>query len=76
MRDKIPQLERALEGRVTGHHRFLFRLLWKELASLEEMIAELQVKDRGKHATQRGQLTKLDEVPGVDASVGRWCWPR
>ena len=30
---KIPELERALEGKLTDHHRFLLKLLRKELSS-------------------------------------------
>jgi transposase len=29
LRGKIPQLEKALEGNLTEHHRFMLRLLWK-----------------------------------------------
>jgi len=32
---RIPELEKALQGRVTEHHRFLLRLLWKGLAQPE-----------------------------------------
>jgi len=41
LRGQIPELEKALEGRLTDHHRFLLRLLWKQLAQQEELIAEL-----------------------------------
>src|SRR5438445_3031905 len=44
LRGKIPELEKALEGHLTEHHRFLLRLLWKELAQQEELIAELDRK--------------------------------
>src|SRR2546422_5559361 len=40
LRGKIPELEKALEGHLTEHHRFLLRLLWKELGQQEELIAE------------------------------------
>ena len=63
-------MERALEGRITDHHRFLLRLLWKELGSLEEMMAELQVKIEEKTQPHRTQISQLDQVPGVDCTVG------
>jgi len=44
LRGKIPELEKALEGKLTDHHRFLLKLLWKELAQQEEVIAELDAK--------------------------------
>src|SRR5207253_2727367 len=37
LRGKILELEKALEGHVTEHHRFLLRLLWKQLTSQEEL---------------------------------------
>jgi len=40
LRGKIPQLQKALEGNLTDH-RFLLKLLWKDLAQQEELIAEL-----------------------------------
>src|ERR1700758_508894 len=44
LRGKIPELEKALEGKLTDHHRFLLKLLWKELAQQEELLAELDSK--------------------------------
>src|SRR5207245_10900225 len=29
LRSKIPELEKALEGHLTEHHRFMLQLLWK-----------------------------------------------
>src|SRR5262245_9136032 len=41
LREKIPALRRALQGRVTEHHRFLLRLHLDHIAHLEEMIGRL-----------------------------------
>ena len=41
LRAKIPQLQLALHGRVTEHHRFLLRLLLDEVTHLERLIARL-----------------------------------
>jgi len=38
LREKIPQLELALEGRMSDHHRFLLRALLDQLAHLEGQI--------------------------------------
>ena len=35
LRGKIPELEKALEGHLTEHHRFMLKLLWKQLAQQE-----------------------------------------
>jgi transposase len=42
LRDKLPQLRKALTGRVTDHHRFLLRLHLDHLTQLETLIRELE----------------------------------
>src|SRR5439155_22015074 len=44
LRDKIPALRQALQGRVTDHHRFLLQLLLDELAALEGLIARVSAR--------------------------------
>jgi transposase len=41
LRDKLPQLRKALQGRVTEHHRFLLRLHLDHLTHLEALIGQL-----------------------------------
>lgn len=38
LRKKIPDLQLALEGRVTEHHRFMLKMLLQQLKSLESFI--------------------------------------
>ena len=38
LRNKIPELQLALEGRVTDHHRFLLRQLLDHLKYLREAV--------------------------------------
>jgi transposase len=42
LRKKIPQLRRALEGRVTAHHRSLISAHWKQMHFLENQITDLE----------------------------------
>jgi len=44
LRDKISELRRALEGRVTGHHRMLLQRHWQQMQFLERQIAQLEVE--------------------------------
>jgi transposase len=44
LRHKIPQLRRALEGRVTAHHRALLQGQWQRLEFLEREIAQLEIQ--------------------------------
>jgi len=69
LRGKIPELEKALEGHLTEHHRFLLRLLWKELAQQEELIAELDRKIEEHTRPFADEIERLDAVPGVDRRV-------
>lgn len=41
MRKKIPELEKALQGHLTDHHRFMLRTLWDHLGFLETTLAQL-----------------------------------
>jgi transposase len=69
LRGKIPELEKALEGHVTGHHRFLLRLLWKQLTSQEELLAELNTRIEEATRPFVSQQEQLDEVPGIQRRV-------
>src|SRR5262249_21630847 len=69
LRGKIPELERALEGHLTEHHRFMLKLLWKQLAQLEELIAELDCQIEEQTRPFTAEIDRLDTVPGVDRRV-------
>jgi len=69
LRSKIPELEKALEGHLTEHHRFLLQLLWKQLAQQEELIAELDRKIEEQTRPFAAEIDRLDAVPGVDRRV-------
>ncbi len=69
LRGKIPELEQALEGHLTEHHRFMLRLLWKQLAQQEELISELEAKIQDVTRPFAGEIERLDAVPGVDRRV-------
>lgn len=44
LRNKIPQLRRALEGQVTAHHRSMISGHWQRMEFLERQIAELEAE--------------------------------
>jgi transposase len=71
LRGKIPELEKALEGHVTEHHRFLLQLLWKELAQQEDLITELDAKIEEVTRPFAAEIERLDPVPGVDRQVAQ-----
>lgn len=71
LRDKIPQLRLALEGRITDHHRFLLKILWKELQSVEALIAELEARIDAMTRPFSEQMNRLSQIPGIDRRVAQ-----
>lgn len=67
LRGKIPQLQLALQGRVTEHHRFLLRLLLDELQHMEELIARLSLRiETVLPSSCKEALPRLTTIPGID----------
>jgi transposase len=69
LRGKIPELKKALQGHLTEHHRFLLRLLWKELSQQEALIGELESRIEEVTRPFAAAMESLDAVPGVDRHV-------
>src|SRR5229473_4239626 len=69
LRGKIPEFEKALEGNLTEHHRFMLRLLWKGLTQQEALIAELEAKIEEVARPFASEIERLDAVPGADRRV-------
>src|SRR5207244_2996562 len=65
LRGKIPELEKALEGHLTEHHRFMLRLLWKELGQQEELIAELDRKIEEQTRPFANEIERLEDRKSV-----------
>ena len=69
LREKIPQLQLALEGRVEEHHRFLLRLQRRRLQQVDADLAELEKQITDKLQPYASQHALLMEIPGVDRIV-------
>jgi len=69
LRNKIPQLELALEGNVEEHHRFLLELQLQRLEAAENDLATLEQRIQERLEPYATQLQLLDEIPGVDWTV-------
>jgi transposase len=74
LRGKIPQLQRALEGLIRDHHRFLLeRLLvqWHFVESETELVDQ-RLERIGKEEPQVAEaVARWDTVPGVDR-IAAW----
>lgn len=66
LREKIPQLQRALEGEVSEHHRFLLRQLLDQYDFLEKEIARVNERlGAVAPSSFRAAVDQLDAIAGV-----------
>lgn len=66
LRNKIPQLQQALEGRVTAHHRFLLRELLDHLYFVESKMGRIEEEIAERLAPFQSEVARLCTIPGVD----------
>ena len=66
MRRKLPELERALQGRLEEHHRFLLGVQMRRIETMEAEVAELDKRLREKLAPYSKPMRRLMQIPGVD----------
>src|SRR6516225_9965910 len=69
LREKLPELQLALQGRVTDHHRFLLRMHLDHVAHLEELIARLSVRIEEAVVPFAQAQERLVTIPGVSQRV-------
>lgn len=63
LRSKIPQLEQALSGRLTDHHRWMLKLLLDQLQTTEQFIARLDEWIAERARPFEPVVEKLDTIP-------------
>jgi transposase len=66
LRNKIPELQTALQGRVTAHHRFQLRILLDHVTHLEGLIARLGLRIEEVIAPFAEAAERLTTIPGVE----------
>jgi len=69
LRNKIPELALALEGRVTDHHRFMLAQVLDHIRFLETRIAELERRIEERMVPFEKEVSLLVTIPGVDQTV-------
>ncbi len=69
LREKIPALQLALQGRVTDHHRFLLRMHLDHVTHLEELIGRLGARIEDALAPFAEAVEQLQTIPGVSQRV-------
>ena len=66
LRQKLGELELALEGRVEEHHRFVLEIQLSRLEEVDKHIAKLDERIDTKLAPYREHHIRLAQIPGVD----------
>ncbi len=69
LRRKLAPLARALEGRLTEHHRFVLDLHLRRMAAIEADLAALDARIEAQMEPFRAQRALLRQIPGVDDRV-------
>jgi transposase len=65
LRAKIPELERALAGRVGAHHRFLLAQQLAHIDALDETLAAVSGEIAARLRPHEAVVERLDTIPGV-----------
>jgi transposase len=69
LRNKLQDLELALEGRIEEHHRFLLQLQIDRLQAVEKDLDKLEQRIQAKLQPYAIQQALLREIPGVDRTL-------
>ncbi len=65
MRQKLPALRQALEGRVEAHHRFLLARLLEHIDFLDGSIAQVQAEIEERLRPYEEAVERVQTIPGV-----------
>jgi transposase len=65
LREKIPQLERALAGRAGAHQRFLVARHLAQIDAFDETVAQVSAEIAERLRPFEADLERLDTIPGV-----------
>jgi transposase len=65
LREKAPELTRALQGLVSDHHRFLLRTLLRQIDQLEGLIAEYTARIEAVMVPLAEAAARLESIPGL-----------
>jgi transposase len=66
LRQKLPLLQRALQGRFRAHHAFLIEQIFAKIDFLDEALGRLTAAIDRHVAPFEPLLARLDTIPGVD----------
>jgi transposase len=76
MRNKIEELQKALEGYLSDHHRLILQLSLQMVASYDETIGKLDAEIDRRMETFRDESERLQSIPGVKKSPRNGSSPK
>jgi transposase len=71
LRAKIPQLQLALEGRMTEHHRFMLRMHLDHVRALETLVDRMTERIEKLMLPFAREAELLDGIPGINAMTAQ-----
>lgn len=69
LRNKLPQLKQALNGRVRAHHRFLLVEQLSHIDYLDEAIGRLSGEIAERLRPFQSEIQRFDTIPGINRSI-------
>jgi len=66
LREKIPELIEALNGKMDTHHAMMLEMVLEHLVHLNQQIAKLDQEIEKKCMAYQQEIELLDTIPGVD----------
>ena len=69
LRAKIPELEKALSGKLRAHHRLILEQLLSDIALFVAQIAELDAHLEKLLQEENAHIDRLDGTPGINRRV-------
>lgn len=76
LRNKIRELEKALEGYLSDHHRLILQLSLQMVASYDKTIEKLDVEIDRRMEAFREESERIQTIPGVKKSLPNGSLPR
>jgi len=66
LRAKLPQMQLALEGRLTDHHRWILRVLWDQLEFLEAQLTKVDAQIQVHLQEYQEAIALCITIPGIE----------
>ena len=76
LRNKITDLEKALQGNIRDHHRVILQLSIQMIASYDQIIDQLDLEIDKKIQPFKDEVERLETIPGVKKRRLNLSWQR